>query len=120
MGWVKAYRRRGATLALLALVIQFACALGHVHLQGHVSHGPQIVAVHGEGLSAPQDGPGNRRADAPCDICAVVHMAAAPIATAAAAIVPALFVVTSHAVIADVARASPRNILPPSRAPPIV
>jgi hypothetical protein len=123
MGWVRANRRSGSVVALLALVIQFALTLGHVHLvaNGGTTALPialaQTALAHTDKTS--DEGAPRRSSDGVCDICAVLHMAnamqvpAAPVLAAPVAFVP---IVT--AIPADSLAPSSRQFLPQSRAPP--
>ncbi|WP_315785663.1 MULTISPECIES: DUF2946 family protein [unclassified Bradyrhizobium] len=76
MSWFRANIKDGSRLALLALVLQFALAFGHVHwLSAQAIDGGRITTAQAHTGSAPasQD-PDQQPADG-CAICAVIAMA---------------------------------------------
>jgi hypothetical protein len=76
MSWFRANIKDGSRLALLALVLQFALAFGHVHwLSAQAPDGTRLTAtqVHSGSSPASQD-PDQQPADG-CAICAVMAMA---------------------------------------------
>ncbi len=78
MGWVHCHRRRGAYLALAALVLQIAVSFGHVDLDGIV--GPDHLTLTGlhqtvvakTSKRGPAQPPGDD--DGYCPICASIFM----------------------------------------------
>jgi hypothetical protein len=120
MRWIRANRRGGAALALIALAIQFALALGHIHAPLGVASAT-IVASQSTNASPPDDGLPQRQTDANCDLCAVLHMAGTgQIAAAPSLILPLRFAATERTVAAEPAITRARHILAQSRAPPQV
>jgi hypothetical protein len=120
MGWARKSRRFGGALALLALVFQIVLSLSHVHPPGPGSTGEMILAAQPETAAVHHDGP-TPRANVSCDLCAILHMAA--IGQGAALpllILPAAFAAAAPAVLVDLALTPSRQVLPQSRAPPIV
>jgi hypothetical protein len=121
MRWIRANKRSGGGLALLALAIQFVLALGHVHIHPTAPAAASVVASHSDRISAERGGFPVPRTEANCDICAVLHMASAgQIATAPALVLPHLIVGTEGATVADGVVVSTRHFLAQSRAPPVV
>lgn len=82
MGWVHCHRRRGAYLALAALLLQIAVSFGHVDLDGMVGSahltlaGPQkSVLAQAAVTKASQPGPmQNNGDDGYCPICASIFL----------------------------------------------
>ncbi len=84
MGWVHRHKRRGATLALIALALQIALAFGHVHLRGlggdaHVIFASQTLPAHSPRQS-PAQVPGDDNDY--CAICASIFLASSAFAPA--------------------------------------
>jgi hypothetical protein len=78
MRWVRANGRFGAWLALAALALQFAISFGHVHVDWFRQERTAALADASSRSSPPPHPtpqPGGD-ADAHCDICAVIHLAA--------------------------------------------
>lgn len=71
MGWVRAWRKLGGWLALLALALQLALSFGHIHAEDFAA--PKLAAADG-GPADDDDHRGAGHAD--CAICAVIHLAA--------------------------------------------
>ena len=87
MRWFRSHRTRGSDLALLALVIQLAVSLVHVHV-GRVTPGvsksASFLDVRAAGrksaisLSAGDEAPAI--ADDYCAVCALIHLASTGVA----------------------------------------
>jgi hypothetical protein len=121
MRWIRANRRGGGALALLALVVQLAVTLGHIHAPLSAPLIALNIAAPGDQALPPNDGKPQRQTDGTCDICAVLHMASAgQLAAPPSLALPITIVVARNAVIGDPAIASRRHVLAQSRAPPIV
>ncbi|MGP9810652.1 hypothetical protein ACTZWT_03960 [Rhodopseudomonas sp. NSM] len=74
MGWVRAYIRSGARLALIALALQFALSFGHFH--GIDFPAPAIAqAASAIGPDSPDSDHHHNAAADLCAICAIVSMA---------------------------------------------
>jgi hypothetical protein len=76
MGWLRPRVKLGACLALLALALNLACAVGHHHFddiaRGLVAAGHSSLAAHGD-----EDGDHHHSTDSnPCFVCVVVTAAA--------------------------------------------
>jgi hypothetical protein len=121
MGWMRANRRRLGAFALVALAIQLVISLGHFHpLIGTAAAEHATLALSDKALPA-GDGLPPRHSDTNCDVCAVLHMAAAgQVAAAPTFALPHAFVIAQRVVIADAVLFSPRHFLAQSRAPPAV
>ncbi len=82
MGWVHCHRRRGAYLALAALLLQIAVSFGHVDLDGMVGSahltlaGPhKTVIANASVAGTSQPGPAqNNGDDGYCPICASIFL----------------------------------------------
>lgn len=86
MSWVRAYRRIGAGVALLALALQLVLSFGHLHLADIAS--PSAPAVL-QTAAAPDSGsPSDRhhRVHDVCAICATLNLTASSLLPAVAAL----------------------------------
>ena len=72
MAWWRSRRRRGAGLALLALLVQIVLSFGHLHLQDLA---PAPAATAAVPQTAPAHSPPGHP-DNDCPICIAIHMAA--------------------------------------------
>jgi len=121
MGWVHRHKRRGAVLALVALGLQIALTVGHVHLRGPAtgSHAAiaQLVRLAHTPPPAPIQNPGND--DDYCAICASIFLASSAFAPAPPQLlVPANFQRVEHCFNAARPRAERPRLAFRSRAPP--
>ena len=123
MGWVHGHRRRGAYLALAALLLQIAISFGHVDLDGaagaeHLTlHGPHKAVVAKSSQQAPAQNNGGD--DGYCPICASIFMVSTSFVSAPPQLpVPDGFERIKHSV--SVARGvfTPLRVAFRSRAPP--
>jgi len=106
MGSLRANRRWTATLALLALALQFVLAFGHVHALPNVDAAHSFVAS----TSAPGGDLPQHPAD-DCAICAVIHLAGTLALPSVAALIPPH---AAHIIWDD--RASPQHVAAPAAA----
>jgi Protein of unknown function (DUF2946) len=89
MGWVRCHIRRGAYLALAALVLQIVVSFGHVDLDGFVGSAHltlagahKIVAANSSGANASQPGPAQKNDDdGYCPICASIFLVSTSVAS---------------------------------------
>ncbi len=85
MGWVHCHRRRGAYLALAALLLQIAVSFGHVDLDGMVGSahltlaGPHKTVVAETSKRGPAQTPGDD--DGYCPICASIFLVSNSVAS---------------------------------------
>ena len=123
MRWVRTNRRRGAWLALAAMVLQLAISFGHIHLEDFGGKRSDLASVAAsKALSAPQDPTGHPASDADdtCPICAVIHLASSSFLPDAPVLpVPFAFRRTEHFTHFTVVFISPRRAPFQSRAPPL-
>jgi hypothetical protein len=91
MIWFRTKLKYGATLALLALAINFALAFGHCHADGNSSH--RAAGLFGASLSDDGSVPLGTNDDDGCAICKAV----AAMGTALAPTPPALPSALNHA-----------------------
>jgi Protein of unknown function (DUF2946) len=90
MGWVHCHRRRGAYLALAALLLQIAVSFGHVDLDGMVGSAhltlagsQKSVLAQASVTKASQPGPAqnNNGDDGFCPICASIFLVSNSVAS---------------------------------------
>ena len=94
MGWVRARRKLGGWLALLALALQLALSFGHVHAEEFAAANPAIVAAQPAGPGGTQQPSGNHD---DCPICVVIHLAGTLLLPAPPAIpLPASFAIAQR------------------------
>jgi hypothetical protein len=125
MGWVHGHKRRGAYLALGALLLQIAVSFGHVDLDGFVGSahftltGPHNSVVAGTAKTS-QPGPvQNNGDDGYCPICASIFLVSTSVASEPPQLpVPDGFQRIRHSV--SIARGTtiPLRVAFRSRAPP--
>jgi hypothetical protein len=119
MRWIRANRRVGSVVALLALFFQFSVALTHVHLPAGTADA--VVASIADSSSDRTDGHrGNHPGTgAGCDICVLLHAASVG-AVATPPVLPTLFAVPAKPPVFAIAPSGAplRTLLPQSRAPP--
>lgn len=121
MGWIRVNRRGGALLALAGLVFQLTVALGHVHLNLSLTGAGLKVGAAANEATGSGGHPVRPQSDANCDICAVLHMAAAgEIASAPQLLIPTGYVTAEPAAVVQRTLVSTRHLFPQSRAPPAV
>lgn len=123
MGWVYCQRRRGAYLALAALVLQIAVSFGHVDLDGIV--GPDHLTLSGlhqtvvakASNRGPAQAPGDD--DGYCPICASIFMVSSSVASEPPQLpVPDGFERIKHSVSIAHGVFTPLRVAFRSRAPP--
>jgi|ERR1700761_6131040 len=124
MGWVHRHRRRGAYLALAALLLQIAISFGHVDLDGavvgdHIALGAahKIVVAAKTSHSAPAQ---NTDDDGYCPICASIFMVSTSfVSTPPALPEPDGFYRIRHSVTVSHGISPPLRLAFRSRAPPV-
>jgi hypothetical protein len=121
MRWIRANRRAGSAIALLALFFQLTIALTHSHIHAHAAlHDAVAVSVADASSAQPADDHSDHpQGRAGCDVCILLHatgvadLAVRPVLEtpfAVSAIRPSL--TAAHPAIL------PRTLRPRSRAPP--
>jgi hypothetical protein len=127
MGWVHGHRRRGAYLALAALLLQIAISFGHVDLDGavvgdHLALGTtHFGASHKFVVAAKrsQQGPAQSSDDGYCPICASIFLVSTSfVSTAPQLPVPEGFYRIRHSVAVARGFSPPLRLAFRSRAPP--
>ena len=119
MGWIRANRRFGGALALLALVFQLVLSLSHAHVPDAAA-GEVALAAHADTVAVHHDGP-QAPAKPACDLCAILHMAGTgQVAAPPPLILPSTFAAVAPVDLVDLSLTPSRQVLPQSRAPPIV
>jgi hypothetical protein len=123
MGWVHCHKRRGALLALAALMLQIVVSFGHVHVETLHLAGLQGAASHGAGARAqvservPAQNTGDD--DDYCAICASIFLASTSFVSEPPKLpVPGGFVRVEHSFSVDCSVLQPRRLAFQSRAPP--
>jgi len=124
MGWVHCHKRRGALLALAALLLQITLSFGHVHLDGVVRSAPHgvIAATHKIAVAQatpqlPAQHPGDD--DDYCAICASIFLVATSFVSEPPKLpVPTGFAFIKHTVADAHGVAEPGRFAFQSRAPP--
>ena len=123
MGWVRCHKRRGAYLALAALMLQIALSFGHVHLDGIAgvkSHGV-IASAHKVTIArnSGQFPAQNQGDDDYCSICASMFLVSTSFVSEPPKLrVPLGFERIEHAFNVTDGTATPRLFAFQSRAPP--
>lgn len=129
MGWVHCYRRRGAYLALAALLLQIAISFGHVDLDGavvgdHLALGaahfgtPHKIVVAKASRHGPAQNTGDDD-DGYCPICASIFLVSTSfVSTPPALPVPDGFYRVKHSVSIARGIVTPLRVAFRSRAPP--
>ena len=124
MGWVHGHKRRGAYLALAALLLQIVISFGHVDLDGAVG-GDHLAlgAAHRIVVAAKtsQQGPAqNSDDDGYCPICASIFLVSTSFVSVPPQLpVPDGFQRITHSVSISRGVITPRLVAFRSRAPPI-
>jgi DUF2946 family protein len=123
MGWVHGHKRRGAYLALAALLLQIAVSFGHVDLDGIVGSDHLTLTGLHKTVVARTSQPGPAQApsddDGYCPICASIFLVSTSVASEPPQLpVPDGFERIRHS--ASVARGiiTPLRVVFRSRAPP--
>jgi hypothetical protein len=123
MGWVHGHKRRGAYIALAALLLQIAVSFGHVDLDGIVGADHLTLAGLHKTVVAKTSQPGPAQApsddDGYCPICASIFLVSTSVASEPPQLpVPDGFQRERHSV--SVARGiiTPLRVAFRSRAPP--
>jgi hypothetical protein len=129
MGWVRCHKRRGAYLALAALMLQLALSFGHIHAQdlhldGIARAAPHLVLATADthGISLAQRAPSptqNQSDDDYCAICASIVLVSTSFVSEPPKLpVPLGFARIEHAFSVTDSTATPRLFAFRSRAPP--
>lgn len=123
MGWVHRHRRRGAYLALAALLLQIAISFGHVDLDGavvgeHLAFGASHKIVVAAKTS--HQAPAQSSDDGYCPICASIFLVSSSfVSTAPQLPVPDGFERIRHSVTVSRSVTTPLRLAFRSRAPPV-
>jgi hypothetical protein len=124
MGWVRCHIRRGAYLALAALVLQIAVSFGHVHLDGVARAAPhatvtgtqQATLAQATGHGPTQNTGGD---DDYCAICASIFLVSTSFVSEPPKLpVPVGFERIRHSISIARGIVEPRRVAFRSRAPP--
>src|SRR6476620_10720059 len=78
MRWIRANRRAGGAVALLALFFQLAIGLTHIHVHAYAAvHDAVAVSVADSASAQPADDHRNHapQGGAACDVCILLHAA---------------------------------------------
>jgi hypothetical protein len=127
MGWVHGHRRRGAYLALAALLLQIAISFGHVDVDGavvgdHLTLGKtDFDGAHKIVVAAKtsRQGPTQSSDEGYCPICASIFLVSTSfVSTAPQLPVPEGFYRISHSVTVARGFSPPLRLAFRSRAPP--
>ena len=114
---MRAIRRSGALLAVLALVFQSLVFAGHVHRPAF-AWAAAITADNGAPGVRPDHGPLPERPGDACDICAVLHLAGVAVESAPPVLTAPLFFPRRQSAISPPHRSSPpAGISSPNPAP---
>ena len=124
MRWIRANRRAGSAIALLALFFQLTIALTHSHIHAHTAlH--DAVAVSVADISSAQAADDHRdhapQGGAACDVCVLLHAAGvADLAIRPALETPFAALASRSSLIVEQPAVLARTLRPRSRAPPAV
>lgn len=120
MTWLRAQRRFGSWLALLALALQLSLAFGHVHAEA-TNPAPAMLATDPGGKADPSQSDSDDRHDAHyCAIYAVLTLlSSAQIAAAPVVPLPAAVIGADAAFTVEAASVTSTRTAFRSRAPPI-
>jgi hypothetical protein len=122
MGWVHSHRRRGAYLALAALLLQIAVSFGHVDLDGIVGADHLTLTGLHKTVIAKTSRPGPAQApgdDGYCPICASIFLVSTSVASEPPQLpVPDGFQRITHSVSVARGITPPLRVAFRSRAPP--
>lgn len=117
MRWVRANRRWGGRLALIALALQSVLAFAHVHVEDFVAQNHGSVAIGAP--TAPDDSPSGA-AHGDCAICNTIQLLRTAVDSAPPLLAPPCVVAYELSLRAPAPRATPfAPALFQARAPPL-